>query len=76
MKISVTRSFACSLAFLAPTTLVWAHPGHEGHEFTWDIGHLAAHPAATLGWLALGLLGGGCTWFLVRRARSRSEKSS
>ena len=25
-----------------------AHPGHEGHELTWDFGHLANHPAATL----------------------------
>jgi hypothetical protein len=26
-----------------------AHPGHDGeHDVTWDFGHLAAHPLATV----------------------------
>ena len=34
---------------LAAAPVAFAHPGHEGHELTWDYGHLAAHPLATLG---------------------------
>jgi hypothetical protein len=36
--------------------LAHAHPGHDGHDLTWDFRHLAAHPLATLGWfVALGV---------------------
>ena len=33
---------------LVAAPLAQAHPGHEGHELTWDFGHLAAHPGATI----------------------------
>ena len=36
-----------SLLLLFPA-LAQAHPGHDGHELTWDFGHLAAHPLATI----------------------------
>jgi len=34
---------------LASAPVAFAHPGHEGHDLTWDYGHLAAYPLATLG---------------------------
>jgi lysylphosphatidylglycerol synthetase-like protein (DUF2156 family) len=40
----------CCLLF---ATLAYAHPGHEGHELTWDMRHLAQHPLATIGCAAL-----------------------
>lgn len=38
-----------TLSLGAPLAL--AHPGHDGHELTWDFDHLAAHPLATVGCL-------------------------
>ncbi len=46
--------------------LVQAHPGHDGHELTWDFHHLAVHPLATLGCLAV--LGAGA-WVARQIAR-------
>jgi hypothetical protein len=42
-----------SLVLTALPVVAHAHPGHDGHELTWDFGHLAAHPLVTLGWFAL-----------------------
>jgi hypothetical protein len=73
MKATVAHRFCLSAAFLASTSLGRAHPGHEGDELTWDFSHLAAHPAASFGWVAvlIGIVWGTC--FLVRRAvRTRS----
>ena len=45
------RSPACVALlalFLAIVPSALAHPGHEGHELTWDFNHLAAHPLATI----------------------------
>ena len=56
------------LVLLLPS-LAQAHPGHDGHELTWDmlvtwnIGHLAAHPVATAG-CAVALTAG--VWAVVR----------
>ncbi|MEO7412745.1 MAG: hypothetical protein ABIZ81_05250 [Opitutaceae bacterium] len=48
---------------------VQAHPGHDGHELTWDLGHLAAFPLATVGcFLAIAGLG----WTAGRVLRSRT----
>lgn len=41
--------FAASLFLVAAAH---AHPGHDGHEFTWDFSHVAAHPFATMGSIA------------------------
>lgn len=43
------RVLPLSAAFFTTAALLRAHPGHDGHEFTWDFGHLANHPLATLG---------------------------
>jgi hydrogenase/urease accessory protein HupE len=52
--ISPFRSTRQSVfTFLAAASVSHAHPGHEGHELTWDMGHLVAHPLATLGCLAV-----------------------
>jgi hypothetical protein len=55
-----------------------AHPGHEGHELTWDMRHLAAHPWATLGCFAVI---GGVAWLAgaiavrLRADHERAERS-
>ena len=41
--------FVLTAISLASAPVAFAHPGHDGHELTWDYGHLAAHPLATLG---------------------------
>ena len=68
-----------SLLLLFPA-LAQAHPGHGGHELTWDFNHLAAHPFATLECLIVLAAG---VWFarqialwggLIRqKARSRDK---
>ena len=50
--------------------VVHAHPGHDGHELTWDFGHLAAHPGATIFWVAVA---GVTLWSAVRIVRTRAE---
>ena len=47
MKLPCRRALAPAAAFLALTAFAQAHPGHGGHDFTWDFGHLAAYPDAT-----------------------------
>lgn len=41
--------FVLTALSLAAAPAALAHPGHDGHELTWDFSHLAAHPLATLG---------------------------
>jgi hypothetical protein len=48
-----------------------AHPGHDGHELTWDMRHLAAYPWATLGCFAAI---GGIAWLAGRIVRIRAER--
>jgi len=47
-----------------------AHPGHDGHELTWDLGHLAAYPGATLMWTLAFAAG---IWGLSKLAGSSTE---
>ena len=47
---------------LALAPLARAHPGHDGHELTWDFGHLAAHPGATLVCFVVIALAGWTLW--------------
>lgn len=66
------------LAVMLPAT-AFAHPGHDGpHDFEWELGHLAAHPLATLAGLALLAAGLLLVRFLVRRrapaARARARR--
>lgn len=55
MKLNSSRSLLSAAAFLAIASFAQAHPGHDGHDFTWDFSHLAAYPDATI--LCLGVLG-------------------
>jgi hypothetical protein len=48
-----------------------AHPGHDGHELTWDLGHLVAYPIATL---ACFLVCGGIAWTAARILRLRFQR--
>jgi hypothetical protein len=57
----------CRLAQIASLVLVFpavalAHPGHEGHELTWDLNHLASHPLATLMCFSVVAAGAWCAW--------------
>ncbi len=55
MKTLPIRLVALAAIFLATAALAQAHPGHDGHDFTWDFGHFAEHPDATI--LCVGVLG-------------------
>jgi hypothetical protein len=50
MKTPRRPSLLIAAAFFATAALAQAHPGHDGHDLTWDFsaGHLATHPLATL----------------------------
>lgn len=43
-----------------------AHPGHDGHELTWDFSHLVAHPLATVCCLAVLAASVWLGWRLTR----------
>jgi hypothetical protein len=47
-----------------------AHPGHDGHELTWDFGHLASYPGATLMWTLAFAAG---IWGLSKLANSATD---
>ena len=56
MKQLARRSLPFFAVYSAAAALAQAHPGHEGHDggsFTWDFNHLATHPFATVGFVAL-----------------------
>lgn len=66
MKLTLRRVSAPAALFLATAALAQAHPGHDGHELTWDLDHLTAHPGATIVCFGvLGLIAWGL-WKLVR----------
>jgi urease accessory protein len=64
---SLRRGFSIgALLFLATASLAHAHPGHEGHELTWDFAAGFFHPlsgfdhalvAVAVGWWAAQLAG-------------------
>ena len=74
------RCFALVTLVLVAAPLAQAHPGHEGHELTWDFGHLAAHPGATimcfavLGAAVLGIWQATRPGGLLRRAVVKHDK--
>jgi hypothetical protein len=53
MKTSLCRAWVLSAAFVVTAALARAHPGHDGHDLTWDFSHLAQHPFATIGCAAV-----------------------
>ena len=72
------RTIGLLSAFSATAAWVQAHPGHDGHEnggFTWDFSHLATHPLATLGCVALlaALVWAG--WSHLRAHRGNAVQS-
>jgi len=69
---SLARGFVLSVGFVATSALLHAHPGHDGHDLTWDFSHLAAYPAATAGWL-LGFAALGVSVWIGRRRAARSH---
>lgn len=81
MTLSPRRFASGFAALLATAALLRAHPGHDdGHELTWDLGHLAAHPLATAGCLAVLAAGAWVGVQLLRRgaepARVQSLRTS
>ncbi len=59
------------LTVLVLPASVLAHPGHDGHELTWDFGTELGHQLATLSLLIAPLVIG--VWFAVGLKRSRSK---
>ena len=54
MKPLLRPVFLFSIGWLSSTAPLWAHPGHDDdHGLVWDLRHLAAHPLATLGCVAI-----------------------
>ena len=66
MMPSLRRALTSSAIFLATAVLTQAHPGHDGHDLTWELRHLAANPGATL-W-CFGVVG-AVAWGLWRIIR-------
>jgi hypothetical protein len=64
-----------SAAFFATAALLRAHPGHDGHDFSWDFHHLANYPDATI--LCLGAAGAvGWVGWKVMSARTDAPKAA
>lgn len=70
MKPLLSHRLFPAVAFLSVTSLAQAHPGHDGHELTWDLGHLAQHPFATMGCAAVA---GAVAAVLIQAMRRRAE---
>jgi hydrogenase/urease accessory protein HupE len=76
MKASISRVLVLPALFLVSMSPLLAHPGHDdGHELTWELGHLAAHPLATAACLLLIAAAGWATFVLVRRAPALRAQS-
>jgi hypothetical protein len=72
MKNSARRLALLATIFSALASLARAHPGHDGgHELTWDLSHLAAHPAATALW---ALVLAAAAWGGARLAVALAER--
>jgi hydrogenase/urease accessory protein HupE len=68
--MKLTRFLA--LAAFALPVLAHAHPGHEGHELTWDFDHLVAHPTATLVCFAIFAAAGWAVWRVLRSRQAKA----
>ena len=76
MNSPFRRAAVTSILILASAASLAAHPGHDdGHELTWELGHLAAHPLATAACLLLIAAAGWTTFVLVRRAPALRAQS-
>jgi hypothetical protein len=70
MKFLHARFPWAVVAVLVGAGAVRAHPGHEGHELTWEFSHLAQHPVATIGCAAVA---GAAVALLAQVWRRRIE---
>jgi hypothetical protein len=76
MMISLRRAWVLPALLLVSAGTVWAHPGHDdGHELTWELGHLAAHPLATAACLVMVGAAGWAGVQLFRRATAPQPQS-
>jgi hypothetical protein len=73
MKTSLWRAAAVLAPFILMVTVANAHPGHDGHELTWDFSHLAQHPLATMGCAAVIGASIGLVLFALRQRRRRVQ---
>src|SRR5687768_9405564 len=76
MKTSSCRAWMLSTAFVVLALVAHAHPGHDGHDLTWDFGHLAQHPFATMGGAAVVGAGLCVVIQLLRRPGTRRARPS
>jgi hypothetical protein len=75
MKTSLRSTVGSVTAFLVLTGAAQAHPGHDGHELTWDLSHLSAYPLATTGCFAVVAALGWVGWLFARRAATQRVQS-
>jgi lysylphosphatidylglycerol synthetase-like protein (DUF2156 family) len=76
MKTSLARAFVVSAAAVSTANLALAHPGHDdGHELTWELGHLAQHPLATLLCATVIAAATAAVWWTLRRASRAADHS-
>jgi hypothetical protein len=69
------RRIVLAFVALSAASLARAHPGQDdGHELTWELGHLAAHPAATLACAAVVVVAAWAGWKLVQGATAARRK--
>jgi hypothetical protein len=73
--MKTSRRLVLSFAFLASAAEMLAHPGHDGHDLTWDFSHLAAYPMATAGCLAIAAMLGWIGWRMLRRSATERIQS-
>jgi hypothetical protein len=71
MNIPLRRAPALLAIFIGSGVVAFAHPGHDGHELTWDFSHLADYPAATIGCVGLLIGTSWAAWLLLRRAATQ-----
>ena len=66
MKLTPFGRLLIVSALLSPL-LAQAHPGHDGdHELVWEFDHLASHPLATIGCVAMLVAAGWGVWRLLQ----------
>ena len=76
MKASLPRALVLPVLFLASLSPLLGHPGHDdGHEVTWELGHLASHPFATAAWLVIFAVIGLTARHVLRRASAARTQS-
>ncbi len=75
MKNSLHRLLLLAAGMIVTSLPGYAHPGHDGHELTWDLGHLAGHPLATLGCAVVLVVAAWAGWVMVRVQLERRAQS-